>query len=114
GDYAMAFGALMVDITNKIASAQNERIQRQIENLEKEKEISIAFAGDSAAAKGAIEERYARQKAQLQRKQAQNEKSAAIIGAIINTASAVVEALPNIPLSIIVAALGAAEIGIIA
>lgn len=119
GKTAQAFGALMVDVVNSIAAAQNARIDREIENLELEKEISIAFAGDSAAARGAIEERYRERVARLRERQARNDKAAKITSAIINTATAVTATLAEggaaaIPVSLLVAALGAAEVAVIA
>lgn len=105
---------VMIEVINGIANAQNERIERHIERLEQEKDIQLEFAGDSAAARGNIEERYAEKKRKLQEKQARNTKAAALMEAVVAAASAVVEALPNIPLSIIVGALGLAEIAIIA
>lgn len=54
------------------------------------------------------------QKKQIQRKQAKYEKAQAIASAGINTAKAIVEALPNLILAGIVAATGAAQIAAIA
>jgi TP901 family phage tail tape measure protein len=51
---------------------------------------------------------------ELKRKQAKREKAANLLSAFVNTASAVAEALPNVPLSIIVGALGALQIAAIA
>jgi hypothetical protein len=45
---------------------------------------------------------------------AKQAKAIALMEAIVNTASAIVEALPNIPLAILVGALGAVQIGLIA
>lgn len=50
----------------------------------------------------------------FKKKQFQNEKAGAIFSSIINTATAVVKALPNIPLSITVGLLGAAQTALIA
>lgn len=109
-----AVGGVMIEIINGIANAQNARIDRHIERLETEKEIQLAFAGDSAAARGEIEERFDRKKKKLQEKQARNTKAAAIMEAVIHTASAVVQALPNVYLAALVGALGLAQIAIIA
>lgn len=54
-----------------------------------------------------------RKKAEAARKQAKREKALALMSAIVNTAAAVVKALPNIPLSILVGLAGALQIGII-
>ncbi len=50
----------------------------------------------------------------IQNEAAKREKVAAIFSAVLNTAAAVVKALPNIPLSIIVGALGLAQVALIA
>ncbi len=61
-----------------------------------------------------LEERIDKKKAQAQKKQAKREKAVALLSAVVNTASAVVAALPNVPLSIAIGALGAAQIATIA
>lgn len=53
-------------------------------------------------------------KAQFERNQAKREKNVAMMNAVVNTAAAVAKALPNIPLSIAVGAMGAAQIALIA
>lgn len=115
-----SFTALFQDALGALSAGQARRTQERLDMLKKEHDISIAFAGDSAEAKGAIEERYQRQVAQAKEKQARNEKRNAIISAIINTAAAVVKTLAQlgfpagIPASLIVGALGAAQTAIIA
>lgn len=65
--------------------------------------------------KGLIsEEAYAARVKQIKRQQAIQEKQMALFQAVISTAAAVVKALPNIPLSVIVGILGAAQIAAIA
>ncbi len=56
------------------------------------------------------EEEFARKKASIQRKQAIASRAQAVFEIGINTASAIVEALPNIPLSIIAGTIGAAQL----
>ncbi len=56
-----------------------------------------------------IEEDTEKKRQKLERQRAIREKAAALFNIAINTASAIVEALPNIPLSILVGALGVAE-----
>lgn len=120
GAAAGAFGNLMIDIANNIAQAQNAKIERHIQGLQQEKEVALLFAGDSAAAREQIEERYAEKIARLRTRQAKNEKNAAKTSAIINTAVAVVKTFAElgwpagIPAAAIIAALGAAEVAVIA
>lgn len=54
-----------------------------------------------------------KKKAKIARDQAIREKELSLFSAIVNTASAIVEALPNIPLSILAGVTGAIEIGTI-
>jgi len=56
-----------------------------------------------------IEDTTEKKRQKLERERAIREKLAALFNIAVNTASAVVEALPNIPLSIAIGALGAAE-----
>jgi hypothetical protein len=81
-----------LDAINKNITDEDER-QKAVMALEAEYEIKRSSARAAAA------------------KQA---KAIAMMEAVVNTASAVVEALPNIPLAILVAALGAIQIGVIA
>jgi hypothetical protein len=93
---------------NELKKIDNKK-QAQIEAVnsstlsEEEKALKI-----SEIEKKADAEKIAMQKAQFKREKALN-----FAMAVINTASAVVEALPNMPLSIAVGALGAVESGLI-
>ena len=56
----------------------------------------------------------AEKQAEISKKIAQQEKKKALFNIAINTATAIVKSLPNIPLSIIVGALGAIQAGVVA
>lgn len=93
--------------------------QQQANDEAKAREIEAA--GDNADQKAAIEKRYAAEQKKIQdaikaekRKQAEVDKALAITSIIVNTAKAVVEALPNIPLSVIVGLIGAFELATVA
>ena len=60
------------------------------------------------------EEDLDRQRRRIQRRQAARQKALSLFEIGINTASAVVQALPNIPLSILIGALGATQAAIVA
>lgn len=82
---------------------------------EKERiENSSMSEENKARAIEALNENVDKKKRKLQRDQAIREKALGIIGAIVNTAKAVTEALPNIPLAGIVAGLGAVQVALIA
>lgn len=97
------YGAVAQQINSLISEAAR---------IETEKEL---MALETALEAGQItREQYDQERRRLLSKQAADEKSANIFAAIISTAAAVADALPNIPLSIIAAALGAAQIAVIA
>lgn len=111
---------------NASVERQKQAIQGQIEDIEKRKEIEIEAVNASTATEqekadkiALINARAAAQKEQLERKQrqldlqrARFEKAKAIGEIIINTALAVVKALPNIPRAIAIGAIGAAELAV--
>ena len=55
-----------------------------------------------------------KKKTEIAKKQAKRDKAQSIFSAIISTAAAIAQALPNIPLSIIAGIMGAAQIAVIA
>jgi len=110
-----AVGEVAQDVFNKITELQNQRFENAFNNLEREKEIAIAFAGESTTAREEIERQYEARRAQLERKKAQQQKQTAIFNIIIDTAQAVVGALAeqNYGGAILFAALGAAQLAIV-
>jgi len=83
------------------------------------KDIAIAFAGDSTTAKAEIERQYEEKRKAIQRRQAEAEKRQAMFNIVINTAQAVISTLgqagfAGIPLSLIVGAIGAAQLAMVA
>jgi len=100
---------------NFINQLQEQRFENAFNNLEREKEVAIAFAGESTTAREEIERQYEARRAQLERKKAQQQKQTAIFNIIIDTAQAVVGALAeqNYGGAILFAALGAAQLAIV-
>ena len=97
-----------------IAEANQMKFDAEFANLDKQKEIALKYAGDSASAKERIEQQYSEKRSKLIKKENETKKKQALFEIAINTASAVVEALPNIPLSVAVGALGLIELGVVA
>ena len=64
--------------------------------------------------KNDIKNKFDKKRAAANKKKAKADKAFQMMGAVINTARAVAEALPNIPLSILIGGLGAAQIATIA
>jgi len=97
-----------------ISEASNQRFQNEYDNLARQKEIALLFAGESASGREAIEKQYEDRQRQIQRREARAKKAQAIFEIGIDTAQAIVAALPNIPLSITIGAIGAIQAGIVA
>lgn len=108
---------LMSGVSNLFSQLHNKRMTE----LENEKAAELAkientIVGEEAKelAINKVNEKFDKKKAELDKKQAIRSKKLAVLEAIVNTAAAVVQALPNIPLSIAIGALGAAQVATIA
>ena len=115
--FQVAFGAISEvgqGAFNAIAQASMAQYEQEYARLEAQKETSLKFAGDSAAAKEKIEADYAAKKKQIDKRKFEEDKKIKMINIVIDTAQAVVAALPNIPLSVIVGVLGAVQLGMVA
>ena len=86
----------------------------KIADLESSKEKELAAAGDNAAKRKEIEEKYIIEVRKLQRKQAIADKAQALFEVAINTAAAVAKNLKNPTLIPFVVALGAIQAATIA
>ena len=109
----LAITELAQEAFNKISEMSRKNFEEEYSRLEAQKENQLKFAGDSATAREEIERQYEERKKEIQNREAKRAKELAIFNAVINTAQAVVAALPNIPMSIAVGLIGAAEIAYI-
>lgn len=107
---ALAVSEAFQEMFNTISNASNAHFQREYEALENQKEISVLFAGDSAEAREEIEKTYEKRRKKIQREEAEAQKRLAVFNIAVNTAQAIVAALPNIPLSIAIGVIGAAQL----
>lgn len=98
---------------NFINQASQQNFDAEYKRLEMQKNVAIQFAGDSTTAQEKINEEYERRKKEIQRREAETKKRQAVFNILIDTAQAVVSALPNIALSIIVGAIGLAQAAIV-
>lgn len=99
---------------NSQANFENEK-----DRLSAQKEISLQYAGENAEAKAKIEEDYQKRQKEIATREAKAKKQQAIFNIAIDTAQAIMATLgktgfAGIPLSIIVGAIGAAQIAMIA
>lgn len=104
----------VVDILGQLSDLQTEKDQQRLEG--KRAEVQELLEAGAITEKEAIErnKRIDAEEKKLKREAAQRDKNIAIFNAVINTAAAVTKALPNLVLAGIAAALGAAQIAIIA
>jgi hypothetical protein len=113
-----AVGDVAQDVFNKMFELSNQRFENEKANLQKEKDIAIAFAGDSASAKEEINRQYDERQREIRNREAKAKKQQAIFNILIDTAQGVVSALastpPNVPLSIAIGVIGALQAGIVA
>jgi len=116
---AVAFNSISTVATQAIdflAQNQQARFDAQYAGLEKQYELDQQFNAKGEEAKAELQKQYDERRREIRIKEAKAEKENAIFKAIINTAQGVTSALAtaNIPLSIIIAALGAAQVASIA
>ena len=114
-------------ILSKIGELNNVASERKIQQYDDEIQANNDFYAKkldnenlSEEERSQLEAERGRKNAQLEKKkrdekqkQAEADKQFAIFETIINTASAVVAALPNIPLSVLAGVLGAAQLAVI-
>jgi TP901 family phage tail tape measure protein len=115
------FAQSITGIFKSLSESRISGIDAEIAKVDAQAERELFLAGNNEEAKQRIiaitevkREQLEQKRKQEQQKQARLEKAAALVSAAINTSLAVVKALPKIPLSILVGALGAAQIAAIA
>jgi tape measure domain-containing protein len=108
------------EMYNFISDASQANFDAEYERLEKQKNISLAFAGESASAKSEIEQQYEQRRKQIARREAKAKKEQAIFNIGIDTAQAIIATLAKtpppagLPLAALVAAIGAIQISMVA
>lgn len=112
---ALAVTEAFQEMYNFLAQASSDNFDKERENLEKEKNLSIKFAGENDDAVKAIEEQAERRRREIAIREAKAKKDLALFNAIVDTAQAVVSELAKggYAAAIIAAAFGAAQIAII-
>lgn len=112
-EFAQTFVFGLVDLYNMYQQNQQAQTQIEIQANNEARQQELKNYGDNKQAQAAINARYDKQERKLKNEQAQRDKETAIFNAFVSTAAAVAKALPNIPLSVLAGALGAAQIAII-
>ena len=98
-------------VAGALFSVEQQKTANELSELDRRHENELAMAGDNAEAKATIDKKYNQEKKRLLHQQDVQARERAVFEIAINTAVAVVKALPNIPLAIIIGALGALELG---
>jgi len=116
----LAISEITQEALSFLTQSSNAYFENQLSQLATQRDVAIAFAGDSATAKEEIERQYDERTRQIRRKQAQEEKKMAMFNIAINTAQAIVATLAKTPLPvglpfvIATAAIGAAQLALTA
>jgi len=113
-DTALAISEAFQQAFNTISEASQGNFDAEYSRLEQQKEITLKFAGESTTAREEIERQYEEKKRAIARREAEAQKRLAIFNIAIDTAQAIVAALPNVGLSIAIGAIGAIQAGIVA
>ena len=110
---ALTISEAFQEAFNTISASSQANFDAEYNRLEMQKNVSLQFAGESATAKEEIERQYEEKRRAIARREAEAKKKQAIFNIAIDTAQAVVAALPKIPLSIAIGVLGAAQIAVV-
>lgn len=104
----------VVDILGQLSDLQTQRDEQRLEG--ERARVQELLESGAITEKEAIarNKRIDAEEKKLKREAAQRDKNIAIFNAVINTAAAITKALPNLILAGIAAALGAAQIAVIA
>jgi hypothetical protein len=112
------------EMYNFITNASQQNFDAEYARLEAQKEIALQFAGESDSAKKKVEEDAEKRRNEIANRENQAKKKQAIFNIAIDTAQAILSIWAQVPkvdfgisataLSIMVGALGAAQIGAIA
>lgn len=108
---------VLSEIQSGFAQLKIDQINQEIQANELARNRELELAEQTGASKEAINAKFDSSNAELRAKQAKAEKEAAIFSIAVNTARGIVSALasvpPNIPLSIAIGIIGAAQAGFV-
>ncbi|QHB38752.1 tail length tape measure protein [Flavobacterium phage vB_FspS_hattifnatt9-1] len=119
-DMALAISEAFQQAFNTISTMSDANYQTMFSNLERQRDVSILFAGESTTAREEIERVYEERRKRIQRQQAESQKRLAMFNIATNTAQAVMATYAKlgfpagIPLAIAVGAIGAVQLAMTA
>jgi len=106
---ALAVSEAFQQAFNTISESSQANFEAEYNRLEMQKENAILFAGKGATAKEEIERQYEQKRKEIARRKAESDRKLAVFNIIIDTAQAVVAALPNYVLAAVIGVFGAAQ-----
>ena len=108
---------VLAEIQSGFAQLKIDQINQEIQANELARNRELELAEQTGASKEAINAKFDSSNAKLREKQAKAEQTAAIFSIAVNTARGIVAALasvpPNVPLSIAIGIIGAAQAGFV-
>jgi len=102
---------------NLISQASNANFENEYNNLERQRDVALAFAGDSEAGRAEIEAQYESRRRAIQRRELEAKKRIALFNIAIDTVQAAVASLRFDPTGItaaIITAIGIAQSAVVA
>lgn len=104
------------EMYNFISNASQANFEGEKQRLQDQYEISLGYAGDSAVAKAKLAEDLEQKQKEIANRENKAKQKQAIFNIAIDTAQGVISALKtgNVPLSILIGVLGAAQIAMVA
>jgi len=111
------------EMFNMIAEASQANFEQEFARLDKQKETSLKFAGDSTVAKEKIEADYEKKRKEIEVRQFKEKQKITLANIAIDTAQGIISALAQVPkfdfgisataLSIAIGAMGAIQAGMV-
>lgn len=96
-----------------LEETERERLQRELQEAKDKGDAELEYEKTIALKRLDVLEDYDEEKKKLQIEEAKRQKTLAIFQAIIDTASAVIRAMPNIPLMLLAGITGGVQLGVI-
>lgn len=101
------------ELVNGLFDLESARNDNRIRALDKQQQYELEMAGNNESAKAAIEKKYDTERKRLQHQQDVAAREQALFNIAVSTAVAAVKALPNVPLSVAIGALGLLQAGLV-
>ena len=113
----LAISQISQEALEFMTQSSNAYFENQLYQLAQQRDVAIAFAGESATAREEIERQYDQRQRQLKRQQAKEQQKIALFNITIDTAQAIVASFKTDPtgfLAGIIGAIGILKAGLVA